>query len=441
LNWNELMRSKGAGQVLWHGLASATPRAVFLLTTLFVARRYGPDNFARITLVLTTIMVAGNLPGTTLTLVGGRFLPEIGHLSERAGVARSNALVLLGAATATISSLILFFWADAINRFLATEVPDSWFRWAALSAAILIIQGTAAAFHVGSAQFVSLARANIAGFVAFAVLIFPLATLAGPAGALMAFSAFYLVSAFWCIATARDLTSRRTHVTFSSETRKEFFRMGRFLLPSMIATGLVTPVAWICNAILAHQKGGLSEITIFAAAYNFYAVVVFVPSVLAQVQLVRLVRVRATSGATALANQYRRFGQHVLAAVVPIVLVGAVMADFLMGIFHAEHGSGPFVLTLMLLSALIWSISASACVLLTMLDRMWVISITNAIWAVTAVVMTYVLRSWGASGAAVGFVCGFVLQTLWLVWIARKLLHRNLIRNRAPPHGHATRDR
>ncbi|MEP6679428.1 MAG: hypothetical protein ABJB78_09020, partial [Betaproteobacteria bacterium] len=43
----------------WTGIANALPRAALLLAGLYVARRFGPDGFARYSLAIVTITVAG----------------------------------------------------------------------------------------------------------------------------------------------------------------------------------------------------------------------------------------------------------------------------------------------------------------------------------------------------------------------------------------------
>ena len=67
----------------WNAVAGALPRLALLLADLYVAHRFGPDEYARYSLAFATFALLGTLPGMTLTTVVSKFVPRFGGSAER----------------------------------------------------------------------------------------------------------------------------------------------------------------------------------------------------------------------------------------------------------------------------------------------------------------------------------------------------------------------
>jgi len=93
----------------WNGVAGALPRLAVLLAGFYVAQRFGADAFARYSLALSTFALAGSLPGSTMSTVASKFVPEFsgGDPARRGEGAAAIALFTIVLATLVGAALAL----------------------------------------------------------------------------------------------------------------------------------------------------------------------------------------------------------------------------------------------------------------------------------------------------------------------------------------------
>ena len=414
------------GPVVWNGLSGGLPRAALLLAGLFVAQRFGPDDFARYSLALSTFAVLGSLLGSSMTTVASKFIPEFAQGDpERAGTG-SVALLALAATLAVAFGGILLGLAPWLATLFELQPPvTGLLRAAALAIVATIVTGGLMGLMVGTARFRDAALANLAGFAAFVVSIVPLCAALGPAGALIALGVLNLAAgavAGWKARgyVTKDLAAPQIAMRWRS--------LVGFLVPILIAAGLVAPVVWLCNTLLARGDDALAALARFNAAYTWFAVVSFIPAVLAQVEFVRMSQARARGDAAMLAREFRRFTVRNAMLMLPLTIAGALLASVLVSVFRLEGANAERSLQLMMAAAFMASLGNPAGLFLGVIDRVWIASGLNLAWGIITIVVAWALREHGELGVAGAFLVGYSIHFVVATSVAHRLVNRPIVR-------------
>jgi len=406
----------------WNGVAGALPRLAVLLAGFYVAQRFGADAFGRYSLALSTLAVAGSLPGSTMTTVASKFVPEFsgGDATHRGDGFAAIALFALLLAAAVGAALWLL--APTLATLFGVEPRiDGLVRAAAAAAVTTVAAGGLIGLLVGSARFATAALAYLAGFALFAAGIVPLSDQFGIAGVLIALASLYLGGALVALAVTRRGLARDASVAqFGARARA----LGGFFVPTLIAAGLVAPVVWLANAMIARGPEPLSGLSRFNAAYSWFAVLSFVPAVLAQVEFVRMSQAKARGDTAMLAAEMRRFIVRNGLVMLPLAVGGALLAPLLVGIYRLEGAAAERTLQLMLAAAFVAALGNPAGLFLAVVDRIWLASGLNAAWGIITLALAWWLRDHGAPGVAIAFLLGYTLHCVVATLVAQRLLAR-----------------
>jgi len=415
--------------VAWNAIAYVLPKVAVLTAGLSVAHRFGHEAFARYSLAAVTLMVVGNLVGASLGTVASKYVQEFAE-GDSALIGRGFAsLIATAAAFSIFLSCALIVAAPALATIFAVE-PDvtGLLEAAGAAVAMCIVSGAASGLLTGSTRFKQAALANSLAIAVFAASLLPLNAIAGAGGALGALALFYAVSA----ATALFFVRRQVRSDFRASTRGELrariATMLRYFFPMLLAAGMITPVVWLCNTLLARGADALIEVARFNAGYNWFAVVSAIPAVLAQVEFVHMARAQATGDTQRLAQGLKLFVAQNLLLVAPVVIAGASLAGLMMGLFSVDDPQARSTLRLLLAAALFASLGNPAGMYLAATDRIWIASLLNIAWALIVLGCAAWLRDLGAFGIAIAFVIGYVIHFLTassIAWRMIRAIHSN----------------
>lgn len=399
----------------WNAVAGALPRLALLLAGLYVAHRFGPDEYARYSLAFATFALLGTLPGMTLTTVVSKFVPRFGGSAERR--VELTTVVRFTTVLAGAIGLAALLLAPGLSRVFGIDPPITGLLLAAAAgSATAILAGGAVGLLMGAARFAASAVAYAIGFAAFAVGIGPLSLMLGSSGVLVAIALLYLAAAAAAFRwSTRSLAS-------ATPARHDFRSVWDFYLPMLVAAGLVTPVMWLVNTLLSHGGSALEDLSRFNAAYSWFAVLSFAPAVLAQVEFVALVRERANRDAGALERKLLRFvGQNAL-VMLPLAGGAAALAPLLVGVYGLEGAAAESTLRWMAAAAFAASLGNPAGLFLSATDRAWIASALNAGWGIATLALCWMLRARGAEGAAFGFFVAYCAHFVFALLVAHRLL-------------------
>jgi O-antigen/teichoic acid export membrane protein len=423
--WRRVVWQRGVA-AFWNGLAGALPRAALLLAGLFVANRFGPDDFARYSVALVTANLAGNLPGSVLSTVASKFVPELaGGRLERAGPGFA-ALLAVASGLALVVAAALWLLAPVLGRLFALEPPvDALLHVSAAMAAGAIMAGAANGLLLGSGRYRHAAEVNVLAVVVFGALLWWLSGTLGVASALVALFALYAALAVAALWRTRARMLDDLHRVDAATLRAQMRAMLGFFVPTLLAAGIVTPVVWLCTLILARGGEPLANVARFNAAMTWYSVLSFAPGVLAQVEFVRLSARKGAGELHRLRTEFLQFVLQNLALMLPIVLVAMAVAHGLMGLFGLHDDASAHALRILLIGILAASLANPAGLFLAVVDRIWVASLLNVGWAVVALALAWALRARGTEGVVLAFAIAYTLHFLVASACALRLTPRH----------------
>ena len=414
----------------WQGIANGLLRIAVLFAGFYVARKFGAEAYARYSLAAVTVLVAGNLPGTVLTTVGSKFVPELSAgRPDRLGRGFAPLLLLTVALSAAIGIALLALAPLLSNMFdhlygLKASLTGM-LQLAALASAAVVLQGGANGMLVGCARFNHAALVNLAAVALFVVLLLPLNNAFGAAGTLVALAALYGGAAALALWANRRLIVRDVRDVSRRVLSRHARSMAAFFVPTLLAAGMVAPVVWLTNTFFARGDAPLHDIARLNASFSWFSVVTFVPAVLAQVEFVRMSQAKARNDTAGLGRAYLMFILQNAAVMLPIAVIGSLAAGPLMNLFQVDDADGRLSLRLMLAAAFMSSLGNPAGLLLAVIDRIWVASLLNAAWAVVALIAAWLLRSHGAPGVGAAFAAAYTLHFIVAGTLAWRMVARH----------------
>ncbi|MEP7275438.1 MAG: lipid II flippase MurJ [Betaproteobacteria bacterium] len=406
----------------WTGIANALPRAALLLAGLYVAHRFGPDGFARYSLAIVTITVAGGIFSMALIAIGSKYVPELAAAHGGRRGAGFASVLGFGAALAVLLAAGLYVLATPLAVLLAH--PDSLAQTLRLAAPVVlavVVYGAVDGLLIGSARFAAAAWTTLAGTAVFALTLVALTDRLDLAGALVALGLLWGVTALCQLATIGGAIADDFRRSTRGERLAQWKPVAGFLVPMLLFIAMAPAMVWICNAILARGDAPLPAVARFNAAYNWFAVAAFLPNVLAQVEFVHLSRAKARGDTAGLKPILRLAMAQNLLVMLPLAALGFALSGPLMGLFRVDDIDGRTTLLLMLAAALVASLSNPTGVYFAVIDRIWLATGLNVGWGVVALGLAWALRDHGAVGMGVAFLAAFVVHLACAATLALRL--------------------
>jgi O-antigen/teichoic acid export membrane protein len=281
----------------------------------------------------------------------------------------------------------------------------------------------------GLEAFKAIARVNLVrGLLTFPLLILGVWKF-GVAGAV---GATVLVGAAGCLLSLAALRAESSRAAVSITyrwAREDLPILWHFSLPALLSTIMVAPVMWLANALVANQPGGYGELGLFAAANQWRAVLMFLPSVLLRVALPLM----ASSLDPARSADFGRTLLLTQGLTVTIALPAGALLMFLAGPIMALYGSefthGAPVLIGIVSSLMISSIGSGTGTVIEARGKMWRGVLLNLSWGAVLLVSVWALAgAWGARALALGYVLAYLVLSLWGFWFVASDLPRGMLR-------------
>lgn len=413
--------------VFWSAVANALPRGALLVSGIYVARTAGHASFADYSLAVATVTLGGGMFGTALMNLGSKRVPELAHRTGVSGAGFAS-LLAFGGALALATASILLVLAPGVAALLGRGVAfGETLSVAAAAVLAIVIHGSLNGLVLGSARFATAGLSALVGAAAFAAALVPFTARWGTSGALAAIAVLYLVmSALLTLPLGPDVSR---DIGRPGASRKLLWQWGasiEFLAPIVFYIAVFPVVVWLANLMLARGPDPTLAIARFNAAYNWYAIATFVPSVMNQVEFVHLSRARARGeGQTFL----RLFRYSVLQnAVVMAVLVGVglLLSSTLMALFRVDDAAGRLCLRLLFIAAYFVGVGLPFILMFTIIDQVWVATALNFAWGALTLTGAWLLRDLGAVGLGVAFAVAYAFHltaaALLAVRFARRLV-------------------
>lgn len=414
----------------WTVLGTGSGRVLNLVAMVFAARLLGAEGFGGFGLVQSTLGMFGMFAGAALGATATRFIAA----TYRSDPDRTGRIIGLVTGSALASAAVFAVVIIALAPWLARavlEAPDLSLA-VALGAGLVgmgVLRGVQDATFAGFEAFRRIALLRFLEGAAALALIPVLVAEFGAAGGIAALTlgltiAFVPGMHFLRREIRAHGLTPRWRGSFS-----EWRVLRDFSAPSLLANSVATPVLWICMLMLSRTPGGLAELGVHNAAYQWHGPIIFVPMAIATVSLPILAQTWAEGDRDAFR---RRFFQ-VLGLGSAIALMLALAVAAFSSVIIAAYGdgfeTGGLVLVLQALAGPLHVAGNIATVAIQSMNRAWLLPVSHAVWGATLLVVSnFAIRSHGAEGLAVAFVTSYgllaVLKTILVVQASRERVLR-----------------
>jgi O-antigen/teichoic acid export membrane protein len=240
----------------------------------------------------------------------------------------------------------------------------------------------------------------------------------------------------WALAANTGINWFLNHLALRRETRrfsipftlkhcfKEWPVLWTFSLPAILSGIMVTPVMWLCSAILVNQPDGFGQMGVFDAANQWRAAILFIPAMIGQIALPML---SSLSGADNREKYIQVLKINLLlngSAALVLALLVSLAAPWIMRSYGPGFASGDWILICLSVTTVLASVNGVIGQAIASKSQMWIGLLFNFMWAVALLGFGYALmhRGYGARGLAAANLIAYVLHTVWqAVYLVRLL--------------------
>lgn len=263
------------------GLTSAViSRGSVLAAMLILAHKLPMKSFGVFSLGYITATSFGLFIAAGISQSAGALMPRVDELDVRKRAANLTAYQYLAVLLCSISGLIvsstIYFAQPASSRSLSLAMA---------SGLVLVSVGFAQSFQgilYATGRHREAAIGIIIGSAIFLVIILLMRDHLSPVVALLLIGSGSFTT---CLINFRAIRREISPRLNFSDVLREFPAIRKSLYPLLATASLGSPVHSLCIAMLASSTNGVTQVAMFAASFQFYTVVTFIPSVIANVAL------------------------------------------------------------------------------------------------------------------------------------------------------------
>jgi len=396
----------------WALVGSALAQAMSFAGSVLLARLLGASKFGELGIVISTATVFSTFAAMGLGVTASK---HVAHYRvsdpERAGRMIGLALSTSAIAGAFVGVVLLGLAPLVSGRFLAAPHLASDIRLSSIMILTLALNGGQTGALSGFSAFKSLARANAIRATYIVPALYLGASRGGLRGAVLGYCLLGLLD--FCV-YQRILKSvcRRDNIRISFRfVREDWKVLIGFSVPVLIAGISFMPAVWVANAFLV-RKAGYLQMGIFAAAFQWQTVILFLSNAVSQIGLPTLSGIRAQGDP---GRYMKAFFSLMFMTATPAVLLGLpviLLSHHIMKLYGPDYVRGSAALGLICVGAILTSLNIPCGHAIWSLDA----PIAGMLFALLRGGLLAAFAWWltpmGAVGLAGAYLCMALVQTL-----------------------------
>ena len=411
------LRARFALGVLWSLAGAVVSRGFLLAASVVCARFLGKEGFGALGMIQSTAGMFGIFAGLGLGLTATKYVAEF----RRQDPAKAGRILALSASAAFVFGSMITVLLILLAPYLATNVlatPQLAAPLAVGSGLVFFgaMNGAQTGALAGFEAFKTIARVNVLSGVASFPLIVLGVWRGGLNGAVWGSVAALAIN--WALnnrALRRECASANISYEFAS-CHRELGILHRFSLPAFLASIVVGPAIWVCNALLVHQPEGYAELGIYTAADKWRLLILFVPTSVFAMVLPVLSNLHGEGDGAGFRRVFRANLQlNASLALLAAMLIGAFAAP-IMAIYGNSFRGGRVVLIVLAFSALPEALNSILGQPLIAAHLMWSRFAFDVLLVAVLVTLAWMLiPKWGALGLAVSYGLAYTVTSLGLI--------------------------
>jgi O-antigen/teichoic acid export membrane protein len=409
--------------MFWSLAGTVISRGLALVSSILVARMLGKVAFGEFGIIQSTISMFGAFAGLGLGLTATKYVAEFREKDPP----KAGRIIALSSWVSVASGVLMAVWLVILAPWLATSTLAAphlapLLRISACLLLLSAVNGAQTGALAGFEAFKTIANVNLwSGIAAFPLMVVgaKLAGLNGVVWGLVLSMVFnWLLNYF---ALKREVARRKIPVVLT-DYRSELSILWHYSLPALLASVMVGPITWACNALLVNRPSGYAEMGLFNAANQWFSALMVLPGVLGQAVL-PMFSERLGNDDTVRAKRILTTSLIINAAIVlPMILVGSILSPIIMSFYGNGFQGGWPTLVIMLVTAGLVAIQAPVGSVIQASGRMWLAALMNLGWGLAFLIGTLLGARYGAIGLAIARSVAYLLSLMWTFWFTSSLL-------------------
>jgi O-antigen/teichoic acid export membrane protein len=400
----------------WSLAGGIFSRGSVLLASIGCARILGTRGFGELGMIQSTVGTFGIFAGLGLGLTATKYVAEFRkNDSHRVGriLALSSIIALIsGALMAGSLALGASYLSAHTLGELGLKGP------LAIGSGLVLfgaMNGAQTGALTGLEAFQTIAWVNLWVGASTFVLVIGGAWYGGLRGAIWGFVGTSMVN--WLLnnmAIRRECAQAEIKYHFSN-CAKEWRILYRFSLPAFLASIIVGPAIWACNALLVNQTGGYAQMGLYTAADKWRLMILFVPTAVVGMALPMLSNLH---GAGDSVGYSKVFSANVLLNIGLTILPAAVVAILaipILSTYGATYRSAWPILVILAFSSVPEALNNICGYAMISRGMVWCRLVFDGVLACALVGFSlWAIPHWGAVGLAGAYCLAFSLTGFWL---------------------------
>jgi O-antigen/teichoic acid export membrane protein len=415
----------------WSLAGSLISRGLFLLASILVARILGKEGFGELGIIQSTTVMFGVFAGFGLGLTATKYIAEL----RAKDPAKAGRIMAMSAVVAWVTGALTAgaLWIAApwlAEHTLAAPQLAGALRISTLLVLLGAVNGAQTGALSGFESFKTIALVNLLSGLASFPLLVAGTWKWGLDGAVWGLVISMAINALLNNMALRRESSKAAVPLFPPGWRAEWKILWRFSLPALLTGLSVSPVYWICSAILTHQPNGYSELAIVTAAFAWRQFILFIPVCMG------MALTPVVSGLQTDVDHKKlfHFVCQCAAATAGIAFVVAAPVAFFSAAIMAAYGpgfqSGALALSLVSVLAVLMAAIGIFHQSLAATGRNWQTFGLCILWAVITIALMLLLRGYGATGFIAAVLCSHIVHfftNAYCVWLMAASIKQHAI--------------
>jgi len=420
------LRSRFAKGVAWSFIGNAFGQIAKLIGSVILARLLGQVGFGELGVVISTVGLFGVFAGMGLGTTATKYVADLRDRAPEQAGRVIGFLVRIGWITGALVSIIVFCLAPLISsEILRSPLLAQSLRIGSLLLLLNVLNGvqigTLAGLESFSAIAVLSAIEGVLGLLFSSVGAWAFGLSGAIGGYVCGAVILYLIGQLLLV---RGCCNRNILISYR-QGREEWAILWNFGLPALLVLASIQPFIWGARVVLANQPNGYAQLGLLNAAFNWGAVLLFLPRQISKPALPILANLHSRSSSRGFASL---FGINFLLAQGSAILIAIpilLLSPVIMRSYGPSFVDGTSAMVIMVVANTISAGTLSFRDAIASSGRMWIQFFHSIIWGITLIVFSIAFSGWGALGISLAFLLSYsVLFSIQLSYLfSSKLLY------------------
>jgi len=409
------LRQRVLSGALWVTIANVAYRGMLMLAMMMVARILGKEEYGQLGIIQSSITMFEAIAALGMGITATKHIAEYRN-SDKYKVSRVITLTRVTTfVTGVFFGVVIYLIAPQMSTtMLGSGELTEFVRISALILFFNAISGGRVGILAGFEAYRAMALINSLTGTMTVLLVAGGARFYGVDGALWGLVGVSSINALLNHILSIRVMRKEGIPRAPKLTRSEWYLLWRFSVPAMTAGILYAPVNWIGGAYLV-RTDGFGEMGLFAAANQWFSVLLFIPGVITSVFL----PVFADHGGRGREHNLRGLLGKALKATVlvslPLVAAVALSSSWIMRLYGEGYFEAATLLVMIALAAFVASTQNILGNALATINRMWIHFASNMVWAVVYLMTVIILVELGykAMGLCLAILLAYFVKLLF----------------------------